>query len=270
MLKLGAGISAAQVQVTADSSGNLYLLTDGTAGDRIKLDNQLAWWGGVQSVDFADGTVWSRSQLIQQETTGSPTNTQLYGTSGADTFDSKGYATYEQGNGGADTFLYNQGYGFLEINQNGSSSDASVLKFGAGITAAQIAVTADSSGNLYLTDGTAGDRIKLDGALSWSWMGPQSVQFADGTGLKRQQLISESTSATSMVGTSASETFDGQGNVSYISGGGGNDTFIYNQGYGFLEINQNGSSSDASVLKFGPASRPRKSRSRPTAPAISI
>ena len=240
MLKLGAGISAAQVQVTADSSGNLYL-TDGTAGDRIKLDNQLAWWGGVQSVDFADGTVWSRSQLIQQETTGSPTNTQLYGTSGADTFDSKGFATYEQGNGGADTFIYNQGYGALEINE-ADSSPSSVLKLGAGISAAQVQVTADSSGNLYLlTDGTAGDRIKLDNQLAW-WGGVQSVDFADGTVWSRSQLIQQETTGsptnTQLYGTSGADTFDSKGFATYEQGNGGADTFIYNQGYGALEINE--------------------------------
>ena len=255
VLQFGAGITAAQITVTADSSGNLYL-TDGTAGDWIKLDNQLAWWGGVQSVDFADGTVWSRSQLIQQETTGSPTNTQLYGTSGAETFDSKGYATYEQGGGGNDTFIYNQGYGFLEINQNGSSSDASVLKFGAGITAAQIAVTADSSGNLYLTDGTSGRPHQARRCPVRLVDGPAKRAVCRRHGLERQQLIAQETTGapwnTSLYGSNGPDIFDSKGYARYEKGGGGGDIFIYNVGYGALEIDEtDNSSSPRNFLQLG-------------------
>jgi hypothetical protein len=49
-------------------------------------------------------------------------------------------------------------------------------------------VTADSSNNLYLTDGVSGDQIKLDSELGSNYYGVQQMQFADGTVWTRQQL----------------------------------------------------------------------------------
>ena len=120
-----------------DSSGDVTL-TDGLSGDQITLDHEvtLAYGNhyeyGVAAIDFADGTSITQAQLAQGALTGSPTNTSLYGTSNADTFDSKGYATYEQGNGGADTFIYNAGYGQVEINENfgGGSTSTAILQLG--------------------------------------------------------------------------------------------------------------------------------------------
>jgi hypothetical protein len=89
-LALAAGIAATQVTVTADSAGNVYL-TDGTTGDRIKLDNEMLWAGsGVQSVSFADGTTWTRQQLLTLADTGTSGPDILYGGPDADVMDGKG------------------------------------------------------------------------------------------------------------------------------------------------------------------------------------
>lgn len=274
VLQLG-GIDEAQVSVSTDSSGNLYL-TDGTAGDRIELASMMdkdsgAQEYGVGEVAFADGAVLSGQQLIDLATTGSPTKTKLYGTAYAETFDSRGYATYEQGGGGSDTFIYNTGYGNLEIsdyNDGWWNSSASVLQFGTGIGAAQITITLDSSGDLYMTDGVTGDQVKLDGELDNSWnnvpsYGVASVEFADGTSLNRQQLILLATTGgptnTILYGTPDADTFDSRGYATYEQGNGGADTFIYNLGYGSLEINEQShndvwwgaSPASTAVLQFG-------------------
>ena len=63
-------MTAAQVRVTGDASGNLFL-TDGIAGDQIKIDRLLSGSAyGLQAVRFADGSSWTRAQLVLQETTG--------------------------------------------------------------------------------------------------------------------------------------------------------------------------------------------------------
>jgi hypothetical protein len=261
VLALGAGIAAAQVAIDGDGT-NLFL-TDEVAGDRIELEGYMsASYYGPQSVRFADGTTWSRAQLLVLEATGTAGADTIYGSTGAETFDGKGAPAgsqdFESGDGGADTFIFNAGYGHLEIYENGSSADHSVLALGSGIAAAQVAITGDGT-NLFLADGVAGDRIELEGYMSASYYGPQSVRFADGTTWSRAQLLALEATGTAgadtLYGTTGAETFDGRGaptgSQDLESGDGGADTFVFDAGYGHLEIYENGSSADQSVLALG-------------------
>lgn len=259
ILKLGVGISAAQISVTGDSAGNLFL-TDGIAGDQIKIDGLLTGsYNGVQSVQFADGTSWTRAQLVAlaSQITGSNGNDRLFGTPGADVFDGKGGNDYEQGNGGNDIFLYNAGYGALEIKEaDFAANPSNILRLGSGITAAQVRVTGDNAGNMYLTDGIAGDQIKIDNMLSGSTNGVQSVQFADGTTWTRAQIILQETTGTTaadlLYGTPGSDIFDGKGGTDFARGNGGNDIFLYNAGYGALEISEaDFASNPNNILRLG-------------------
>lgn len=256
VLQLGEGITAANVSVTADDDGNLCL-TDGTTGDRIELDGE-KWSAssGVQEVQFADGTTWTRVQLLAQLTVGTSGADTLSGSADGQIFDGRralaGTEDYESSHSSGNTFIYKDGYGQLEIDEtNFSSTPDNALQFGDGIVASDISVASDGT-NLYLTDGTAGDRIKLDDALLGSDYGVQTVQFSDGSSLTRDQLIALSaaggtTSADELDGTSSPEVFDGKGVSAgseyvtgaakdYESGGGGGDTFIFDPGYGELEI----------------------------------
>jgi hypothetical protein len=267
VLSFGAGISASDVTVSRNSNGDVLLILGG--GDEINLRNALAGDGaGVQSVTFADGSSWTQAQLIAMAqaatpvadtTTGSPVAPELFGTSGADLFDSKAFATYEQGNGGADTFIYNRGYGQLEIKEDAGSGQVSTatLQFGPGITASQLTVSQDGAGDFIIADGAAGDQIKLDGMASGAEFGVASVQFADGSSLSAQQLFALSdigTAAnTQLYGTSGADLFDSKGFATYEQGAGGADTFVYNSGYGNLEIFEDAGAGNVSnaVVQFG-------------------
>ena len=268
VLQMGPGITASQISVTSDSSGNLYL-TDGVSGDQVKLDNQLnnGYFGaneyGVATVNFADGTVWTRQQLLDLATTGTAANTLMHGTAAANVFDSKGLARYAQGRGGADTFIYKTGYGQLEIDADANAATTTaVLQMDAGISASQVSITKDSSGNLYLADGVSGDQIKLDRQLNSGYYGANeygvaTVNFADGTVWTRQQLATMAATggsalSQSIVGTSGTDTLDSQGHYRYATGNGGADMFIYNSGYGQLEISEyNSGAVSTAVLQMG-------------------
>ncbi|MBV9701212.1 MAG: cadherin-like domain-containing protein, partial [Methylobacteriaceae bacterium] len=257
VLHLGAGITASSVAVTTDGNGSL-ILNIGSNGDRVLLDDML--WDptyGVQAVDFADGTVWTRQQVIAKELTGSSGNDWIDGTSGADTFDGKGGNDYERGNGGNDTFIFNAGYGQLRITEHDTSPYAdNVLKLGTGISPAAVLVTTDGNGNLFLNIGTNGDRVLLDGMLTDPTYGVQAVDFADGTVWTRQQVIAKEMAGTSgndwIDGTSGADVIDGKGGNDYERGDGGNDTFIFNAGYGQLRINEHDTNPAAdNVLQLG-------------------
>ncbi|WP_133467514.1 hypothetical protein, partial [Lactobacillus crispatus] len=99
---------------------------------------------------------------------------------------------------GEDTFIYNAGYGSVEINEDDpSASPQNVPKLGSTILPSSLRLTADSSGNLYIADGTAGDVIELAGELSDTSRGVQSVQFTSNTTTwTRAQLIQAETTGT--------------------------------------------------------------------------
>ena len=251
VLRLGSGITPSQTTVMGDSSGTVRLSFGGR--NLVILDGELNdYSNGVQAVQFTDGTFWSKAQLIALATTGTTGADMLYGSPDADVFDGKGAPAgsqdYEQGNGGGDTFIFDQGYGQLEINESdGSATPNNVLKLGAGITAAQVAVTDDANNDVFLTIGTSGDRIELDNELGDpSFWGVQQVQFADGTVWTPEQLFqmvtTGTTGADNLYGTSGADTFDGKGapagSQDYEQGNGGDDAFIYNVGYGQLEIDE--------------------------------
>lgn len=213
-------------------------------------------------------TIDTNGNEVSTGTTGAD---QLSGSASAETFDGKGAPVgsqdYEQGNGGSNIFVFNQGYGQLEINELGSSSTTSDLQLGAGIIPAQVTITSDSLGNVFLTDGTVDDQVKLDGELNGSYQGVQSVHFADGASLSVAQLTaasSQSRSPTATTGiltigrgetasltnllqelvipgrTNDTETITavgatngqaslnaGTGAISYVAPAGGNDTVSY-------------------------------------------
>ncbi|TLU70464.1 calcium-binding protein, partial [Lichenicoccus roseus] len=150
-----------------------------------------------------------------------------------------------------DTFIYNAGYGQLEINENGNGLN--VLQLGNGITADDVQVSEDSSGNVYLTDGTSGDRIQLSSETGGTGSGVDQVQFADGTTWSQSQLIAIATARNSGVetlyGTSGPDTLDSEDSNAYEQGNGGGDRFIYNVNYGQLEINESGRG--VNVLQIG-------------------
>jgi Ca2+-binding RTX toxin-like protein len=254
VLQLGAGITAASLHVTTDGT-NLYV-TDGVSGDQITLDKMWsnASADGVSQVNFADGSSITAAQLIQMEMTGTTGNDTITGTSGADLIDGKGGTDSVTGGGGNDTFIFNSGHGSLTINEAYKSSQAPVLKLGAGLTASALHATKNGN-NLVLTDGVSGDQITLINMWSTATDGVASLQLSDGTTLTRSQIIAlEMTGTTgndTITGTSGADLIDGKGGTDSVTGGGGNDTFIFNSGYGGLTINEAYTSGQTPVLELG-------------------
>lgn len=274
VLKFGPGISVQSLQVTTTASGNSMILSDGIAGDMVVLDYNLVSPNyGVKSVQFSDGSSLSMQQLITMKDewlnltkyTGTSGSDTLNGTSSSQTFDGKGGGPdWVYGNGGSDTFKYNAGYGYLEIDNGYTDSDNPVLLLGGGITAQSLQVSTTSSGNsMILTDGTEGDMIVLDYSLSQSNYGVKSVVFSDGSTLSKDQLLAlkdEWLALTKYTGTIANDNIygdsnaqviDGKGGIDVVYGSGGNDTFIFNKGYGYLEIINAYRDYDNPTLKFG-------------------
>ena len=78
VLELGTGITETNIVVTYDAAGNIYL-ADGRSGDSVKIDSMENTYSGsplygVGEVQFSDGTVWSRQQVLNAASSGSGGN----------------------------------------------------------------------------------------------------------------------------------------------------------------------------------------------------
>ena len=210
-------------------------------GDGVKLDGFFSYGGlynpaqGVGQVQFADGTTWDRDQLAAAAlASATPGNDVLRGTAGPDLFDGKGGYDLEVGNGGGDTFVFDPGYGQLEINEvDRGAAPGNVLQLGAGIDPSQVAVTGDGA-DILLTDGVSGDQVKLDGMQAFAFGGVQSIRFADGTAWTAQQVLAMGTTGTpgndTLHGGPGADVFDGKGGQDLEVGYGPGDTFVFDQG----------------------------------------
>ena len=205
-LQFGPGIAPDEVQVKADAAGDMILTFANDPGDMVKIDQMLVdYYGqtpyGIGQVTFSDGTSWSYDQLVQQElASASSGNDTLIGDPNAHVIDGRGGNDYEQGAGGADTLVFNQGYGTLELSEDSGLyfvATQAVLKLGAGITSDQIIVSSDQSGDVLLGVRGSGDQIKIDKMLAPNpyqggnnqEYGIKAVQFADGTAWDRAHIL---------------------------------------------------------------------------------
>ncbi|SFK06880.1 calcium-binding protein, partial [Paraburkholderia megapolitana] len=220
---------------------------------QITLTGMLSQIGaGAQAVKLADGTVLSALQLVNMETTGTSGNDTLYGwAAGGNIFDGKGGSDVAIGHGNGDSFIFNQGYGSLDINESdtGATPD-NVLKLGAGITASSLALSTQNGSDLLISDGVTGDQIKLDDMLTSTSSGIQTIQFADGTTLTRAQLLAMPVNVNgsagvsqTLNGTSGDNVFDSHGGNDVETGAGGNDTYLLQPGYSGITINNGVSTS---------------------------
>ena len=257
VLQFGSGISAADLSISTDGYGDVVVQV-GTLGAEIGLTNMLSGTQyGVGSFVFADGTTLSAAQIEAGLGTISSAETTLYATLSNETLDTKGYADAIQGNGGADTIIYNPGYGNLKITeQSYPGPEQSVLQFGTGISESDVAVSQDQDGDIILGIGSPAAQITLVGMLQSDLNGVAAVEFADGTTWTASQIVAMTETGspdhTTLVGGPGNNVFNPNGYAHVIDGDGGSDTILFNLGDGTVTVNEeNQSGSEQSLLQFG-------------------
>jgi len=254
------GFDPGEFSVSANAAGDLLLHADGvvqvTIAGGLNSDGQIA--RGVQSVVFGDGTIWTYSDLVAKADTASSDNLELFGDDQANLFDPQGLATSVVGGGGGDTIMYQRGYGALSIVEaDASATPANVLAFGTDVVAADITVSGNATGDLVLSLGS-GDTVTLVGALisaAGIINGVQTISFADGTSWTYADLLQKALAATSggtIIGDTSANIIDSGAIAGVAIGNGGNDTFLYDAGYGALTIDEeDGAVSANNILTLG-------------------
>ena len=285
MIAFGSGITPASLVLTASSHGEEVVVTfaGGNAGDAIILSGQLfAQQAGIDGFTFADGTVWSRADMLSHiafapvaplNQAGTSADETILGGFGDDTLGGGAGTDLLKGGFGSDSYQFNLGDGHDEIADQGSILDVDTLVFGSGITAASLTLTRSLADPSKLTLGVnAADSVTITVAGNGWGDGIERVVFADGTvrtivDLERQYLAAAQTTGNDiLIGFDNGETVDtaagndtlagGRGD-DFLKGGAGNETYRFNLGDGRDIISDTGGTD---ALQFGAGVRPEDIR----------
>jgi Ca2+-binding RTX toxin-like protein len=181
---------------------------------------------------------------------------QMFGDAGNDLLLAGPDGGFLQGGHGDDTYLFMRGDGVVTIDQrisldddrHAGSSDVDVVRFGAGISAADLRLAyAPQSATLTISIGDGGDVMSIIGwRVSWSADYARQIarfEFADGTVWTDASIpmpaIEGGEGDDQLVGTIGNDTFFGQGGNDalvglngddHMSGGSGSDTLFAHGG----------------------------------------
>ncbi len=220
-LVFGTGITADSISGRQGDNGEL-ILDIGSNGDQITIIswyNQYAENRQIESVEFADGTVWTSTDLhnltlavngtegiddLYSPDSGDYTlnglggDDYLYGNAGNDTLNGgAGDDTLEDYDGGDDTFIGGAGNDMLSDGGGGNDTyifnlgdgqdeiddylGTDKLVFGSGITTDIVSGRQGDYGELILDIGSNGDRITITNWFNDTDAQIESAEFADGT-----------------------------------------------------------------------------------------
>ncbi|MGV8834247.1 MAG: calcium-binding protein, partial [Devosia sp.] len=221
-------------------------------GGSVLLANSLkgSFGTGVDQVQFADGTTWTRTDILAhiQGVGGTAGNDTIVGTTGADTIYAGAGNDLLSGRKGNDTYVFDIGDGNDVIDEEGDigtlSSDR--VSFGPSALISDLLVTRVGA-DLVIGFSGVSDTLTIKdcvwAALNNSTYDLDKVEFfdfADGTTLTLNQLLELSwvrggSGNDNVVGAGWSETLDGGAGNDVLSGLAGDDQLYGGAGNDVLE-----------------------------------
>lgn len=216
--------------VTVVKNGNNIILLIGQAGGRITIRDQLVTSTRIESILFANGTVWTYQQLEALAVANDGSVVTHYGTSAADTLTgTSDLDVFQAGLGndtlsgvaGSDVYIYASGDGSDTINDNsGSTANVDTLKL-IDLNPADVTLTREGQ-LLKITVIATGETITVQSqfySTTANW-GIERILFADGTSLDLAAIKADAW----IRGTGGNDTLTGTAEVDTIAGYDGNDT----------------------------------------------
>ncbi|MCA1522853.1 hypothetical protein I6F14_33510, partial [Bradyrhizobium sp. IC3069] len=258
-LVLGSGIDPATITVGRSSLDNSDVVLRLSSGETIVLQDQLSAVPGlgIDQLTFADGTVWSRSDLLDRLDTnlflGSTGTETLIGTGAADIFVVGNANETLSGYGGSDTYRVGATGGNVVIT-DGPDDGTDRIEL-VGLSNGDVQLSPDGA-DLIIKVLATGRIIRVTGQFSQTSAGVEEVAFSNGEIWNRTQIagnaVVRGTAANdTMVGTNGDDVFQpGLGN-DVVQGGAGSDIIIYARGDGSDTIEDSvNSASQIDVLRF--------------------
>ncbi|MGT2440863.1 calcium-binding protein [Bradyrhizobium betae] len=258
-LVLGSGIDPATIKVGRSSLDNSDIVLQLANGDTIVLQDQLSAsaGAGVEQISFANGAVWSRSDLLGRLDShlfvGGADTPALAGSGAADVFAAGGDAETLTGYGGSDTYRVGAGADNVIISED--AEDGTDRLELVGLNAADVTFI-QRGADLVVKNKANGHITTITNQFSFAPTGVEQVAFADGTVWDKIQIAAHSVLPNAagnytIVGTSEDDTFQPGAGNDLIQGGAGSDTVIYALGDGSDTINDGyNSASQVDVLKL--------------------
>jgi Ca2+-binding RTX toxin-like protein len=212
-------------------------LTVVSTGEVITLKGQLfddpTYWGGIDQIEFADGSSWNRDAITQfglnaVTVLGTNGDDTLLGTSGHDVFNGGLGDDYFLGGYGSDTYLYAAGDGTDYIDDEANAANqVDVLQF-TDLNQSDI-IAAPDGVNLKLTVVSTGATITLDEQYyaDTDYWGFEKIEFADGSFWNRETIMSIGSSSLNAapitMAVANDDVFDGTAS---------DDTFVFSSNFG--------------------------------------
>ncbi len=267
-LSFGSGVSPDDVQIV--QTNNHLDITLKSTGVRLRINNQFnannKYW--VETLVFADGTLWDLVNGVQAGTTGDDTLTAdaagevVFANGGNDVLTSGAGNDELHGGDGDDEYQFGASQGDDLVRDSGGV-DKIVLAAGIGLADISMAQVGD---NLVVTLNT-GETL----TVHEHYLGAKSVEtlvFADGMtldltknnviGTASAETLNGSASEDVMYGFAGDDTLtagdgadwlDGGAGNDQLDGGGGNDTYFIASGEGNDTIIDSGG---ADLIQLGP------------------
>ena len=264
VLRFGRGLTPDDVTFARPTEAADLVIATGDLADTLTVTGQfdairtdllglygLAWFDRVERFEFDDGTVLSWEDVLGIVTTGGDGDDQLWGAYYADTLDGKAGDDFLSGGDEGDTYVFGRGYGadVIEDNQTNvlDAADDRVL-FNADVAVGDVGFARDgTSDDLLITIAGSTDSLRIRNqydAFATGVFGTQAFdrierfEWADGTVKTWDEIAAETIAAAgtagddTILGTAFDDVLDGQGGADRLEGGEGDDTYVFDRGYG--------------------------------------
>jgi VCBS repeat-containing protein len=235
VLRFGAGIKPEDIQVLRDTDGTIVLRRYGSE-DQIRFDLTASQGNfPLESVEFADATVWSASDVLAYVVAMPTAGADYYirGTNRGEVLDGLGGQDYISGESGDDTYVFKRGYGSLTISDGGyyESGGVDALIFGPNIAPQDLIVKREYYTLVLEVRGTQ-DQVRVENFWNGEHFQIEKFRFVDGqewtiADIDWNVVVPDGTDYSEQIfGSSRDDTINGRGGNDYIEGGKGNDTYV--------------------------------------------
>ncbi|WP_349963373.1 calcium-binding protein [Rhizobium sp. ZPR3] len=266
-----SNINPADVTLVRNGTDLTILIAESAPGagdaDSILVKDTLdsPYERGIEKIVFANGTTWSRADMIANVAyiAGSDGNDTITGTAGSDSQIRAGLGNDAlNGLAGSDTYVYRLGDGNDVITEVTSGTDVDTLAF-ADLNLADIRFERPSgnTSDVVIRVLQNGETITLKNQFNQAG-GIERITFADGTVLGgndwsldtylQGKVVIYGTSGNDILaGTNGNDVFIGGLGDDRFNSGAGSDTYIYASGDGSDYIDdESGSTTDIDIVKL--------------------